>query len=276
MELPLVQDVILPLVLRIGTAVIIMIIGRWLARTGQSWLHSLLVKTHITETLIELFERTLYYGILFLAILLALTALGVPVATLLAGVGLMVIILGIALQESLANFAATIIFLLFQPIKVGEIVETCNVVGTVTEIQIFNTVITTFDHKIITLPNGGIQASNLVNYTRAGTLRADIVFSISYRDEISAAKRILADLLTEDKRVLYDPMPTIVVQELGDNSVDLAVRPWVKSADYWDFRFDFREQGKVRLEKNGILIPFPQRDVHIFAASGSQGATDEA
>ena len=170
--------------------------------------------------------------------------MGVPTTSIIYTIGIVLVIFGVALQESLSSFAATVIFLTFQPFKVGELIETNGVMGTVREISLFQTILTKADNKILVLPNAQIQNSVLVNYSRIGTLRADLTFGIGYSDDLRKAKEVLHELMTADPRVLAEPAPAVVIQELGDNAVQLAVRPWVNYADYWNFRTDMLGKGE--------------------------------
>ena len=190
----------------VALAFAIILLGRWLARIAR-WVQRGLKKVTLTESLAQLAERATYYGILFGAVLVALAVLGVPTTGLVTTIAVILIILGVALQESLSSFAATIIFLLFQPFKVGELIESNGVMGTVREIALFQTILTKADNKLLTLPNAQIQNSVLVNYSRMGTLRADLSFNISYTDDLRKAKQLLAEILAADPWVLADPPP---------------------------------------------------------------------
>jgi small conductance mechanosensitive channel len=251
------------LVWHVALAIAIILIGRWLARLVRRWTHRGLQKVTVTETVAQLAERAAYYLTLMLAVFLALVVIGVPTTGLVYTIAIVLIIFGVALQESLSSFAATVIFLLFQPFKVGELIETNGVMGTVREISLFHTVLTKADNKLLNLPNAQIQNNVLVNYSRLGTLRADMTFGIGYTDDLRKAKQVLEAILAADPRVLPDPPPVVVVQELDDNAVVLAIRPWVKYADYWTFRTDVTERVKLQFDAEGISFPFPQRDVHV-------------
>jgi small conductance mechanosensitive channel len=176
---------------------------------------------------------------------------------------IVVVILGIALQQSISNLAATIVFMLFQPFRLGELIDANGVLGTVKEIQLFSTVLVTGDNREITIPNAEIQNNNLVNYTRLGQLRVDLVFSVSYADDVHRVKEVLHEILAADVRVLAEPAPVIFVQSLDENGVSIAVRPWVKPDDYWTLQWDLPERVKLRFDAERITIPFPQRDVHL-------------
>ncbi len=205
-----------------------------------------------------------YYGILLATVITSLALLGVPLEGLLAASFIIVVVLGIALQQSISNLAATIIFMLFQPFKLGELIKANNVMGTVKEIQFFSTVLVTGDNLEVTIPNSKIQGDTLYNYTRLGRLRIDFVFNVSYHSDLMKVKRLLHDLLSADPRVLADPAPAIFAQELGESGVKFAVRPWVKPEDYWTLQWDLPERVKQCFDGEGIGIPFPQRDVHLF------------
>lgn len=260
------------LVLAVG----IVLVGRWFARMARRWVQRALKKITVTETMAQLIERATYYSILLGAVLVAMAVIGVPTTSIVYTIGIVLIIFGVALQESLSSFAATVIFLTFQPFKVGELIETNGVMGTVREISLFQTIITKADNKILVLPNAQIQNSVLVNYSRMGTLRADLTFGIGYSDDLRKAKGVLLELMAADERVLADPPPVVVIQELGDNAVQLAIRPWVHNADYWNFRNDMLEKVKVRFDAEGIGFPFPQRDVHVHYPQTSRETDGEA
>ena len=171
---------------------------------------------------------------------------------------------GMALQGSLAHFAAGVLIIMFKPFKVGDFIEGAGIMGTVKEIQLFTTIVNTPDNKKIIIPNSKLTADNMINYSDVENRRVDMIFGIAYGDDIEKGKETLKKVLKEDSRVLTDPAPQIVVGELGDSSVNILCRPWVKTEDYWDVKFDILEKGKIALEKNGLSIPFPQHDVHMI------------
>ena len=171
--------------------------------------------------------------------------------------------IGFALQGSLANFAAGIMLIIFKPFKGGDFVELAGQKGTVKEIQIFNTILNSPDNVRIIIPNGQVTGSNIVNYTVNGTRRVDLVVGVSYDDDLKKARQVIEQVLAGDDRILSDPPVTVAVSELADSSVNFVVRPWVKTADYWDVYFNITEGIKLALDKNGITIPYPQRDIHM-------------
>jgi small conductance mechanosensitive channel len=253
--------------LRAVAAILVFFVGRWLAQRARTALKLALGKTAIAPSMTRLLLLLVYYSILLITLIVALALIGFPITALLTASLIIVVILGIALQQSIANLAATIIFMLFQPFKLGELIKSNNVLGTVKEIQFFSTVLVTGDNMEVTIPNSKIQGDTLLNYTRLGTLREDFVFGVSYQADLEKVKRVLHELVTSDPRVLADPAPLIFVQELGDNSVQVAVRPWVKSEDYWTLQWDLPERVKLRFDAEGIGIPYPQRDVHLYPAA---------
>lgn len=248
---------LLPLALRVIAAFATLWIGRWLARRARGLLKVWLAKTELTPSLIGLFTNVTYVTILVVAILTALGLIGVPLEALLASAGIVFIVLGVALRESLANFAATVIFLLFPAYKTGDVVETCSVIGTVDEIQLFQTVITTFDKRVVTLANAQIQSNGVTNRSRIGILRADVNVGIRYEDDLPRAKNILEQLLAEDKRVLADPAPAVLVTDFVSSGVILSVRPFAAFADAFSLQCDLRERIKQRFDEAGISIALP-------------------
>jgi small conductance mechanosensitive channel len=250
--------------LRLLGVALTFLVGQWLARNSRKWLTAVMQKRGLPKSIVTLLASLTFATVWLLTLLVILALLGVPVYTLIAGIGLVVIVIGIALRESLGNFAATIIFALFKPFETGDLIETANTMGVVQEIELFNTVMLAGDNKVHILPNGLIQSSGLTNLSKMGKLRLDLRFGIGYGDDVAVAKQTLFDLLAADERVLADPAPVIFVKALGDSAVELAVWPYVRTEDYFAFQFDVLEQGKLLLEKAGITIPFPQRDVHLY------------
>ena len=254
---------IVTLLLRFLLGLLIIVIGHRLARWTRRKVNRVLLRAHITESLIRLGTAATFYSIIILAVVLALSVLGFPITAVISVVGIVIIVLGIALQESLSSFAATVQFLLFQPFKVGDLVETSGVMGIVKEIQFFNTVIVTFQNKTVTIPNNKVRDSNIVNYSEIGVLRADVNVSVSYEDDLRQVKQLLQKMLADDPRVLADPPATVVVLDFEDSGIKMGIRPFVKTADYWTMQFDLRERIKQQFDEKGITIPYPQRDVHM-------------
>ncbi len=246
-------------------AVLIFIVGRWISQRLSRLSGRLLEKNSVDVTLIKFAENVIYYSLIVVVIIAALGQLGINTTSFLTIVGAAGLAIGLALKDSLSNFAAGVMLILFRPFRVGDYVEAGGVNGTVKGITLFNTVLHTPDNQVIIVPNGMITSNVITNVTANDTRRVDLVIGISYEDEITKAKEILSGLINADKKILADPAPQIAVSELADSSVNLVVRPWVKSEDYWSVYFDLNENIKITFDKEGISIPYPQQDVHIIA-----------
>ncbi len=245
----------------------ILIIGWMVAKFVTGLMRKGMTRGQVDSTLIGFVSNLAFMGLMALVVISALGQLGVNTtsfAAIIAAAGLAV---GFALQGSLGNFAAGVMLIIFRPFKTGDFVEAGGVAGVVEDVQVFATIIRTGDNKKITVPNGLITGSSIVNYSAKPTRRVDMVFGIGYDDDIKQAKQILEDVVSADQRVLADPPPTIAVTELADSSVNFVVRPWVNSGDYWPVRFDITENVKLAFDKQGISIPFPQTDVHVHQSA---------
>jgi small conductance mechanosensitive channel len=245
-------------------AILIFLIGKWLAGVVSRLTEKLILKGNGDNTLASFVKHLTYIGLLVIVIIAAISKLGVQTTSLIAIIGAAGLAVGLALQGSLANFAAGLMLVIFRPFKVGDLIEAGGTLGTVVEIQIFNTVINALDNRRVIIPNAKVTGDNIINLSSIENRRVDLVFGISYSDDIKKAKESLESVVAADSRILKDPAPTVAVSELADSSVNLVCRPWVKPDDYWGVYFDTLEKGKVELEKNGITIPFPQRDVHLY------------
>ncbi len=258
------QSLIVSFSLNVLWAVIILAAGWWVARLLARFLRRSLTRADVDPGLIGFLGNLTYWAIWIFAIMAALARLGVQTTSIIAVLGAASLAVGLALQGSLANFAAGVLILLFKPYQVGDYVEIAGAAGTVEEIQIFNSVLLTPDQKTVIVPNAQATGGNIVNYTRKGTRRVDMVFGIGYEDDVLKAKRLLEQVVAEDERVLPDPAPTVAVLELADSSVNFAVRPFVRVEDYLPVLFDTTEKVKLLFDREGISIPFPQQDVHLF------------
>jgi small conductance mechanosensitive channel len=250
--------------LKILTAILIVVVGRWVARFIRNTTEKMMTRSNVDAALVSFVGNLIYVSLLTFVILAALAQLGIQTTSFIAVIGAAGLAVGLALQGSLANFAAGVLMLIFRPFGVGDFIEGGGVTGIVEEIQIFTTQLRTPDNKTIIVPNAKITGDNITNYTRKENRRVDLVIGVSYQDDIENVKAVVADVLNGDERVLKDPAPTIAVLELGDSSVNFAVRPWVKTDDYWGVYFDTTEKIKKRFDAEGISIPFPQRDVHLY------------
>ncbi|HFQ94503.1 MAG TPA: mechanosensitive ion channel [Anaerolineae bacterium] len=257
------QGDILSIAFHFLLAVIVMFIGRWLARKIRIVLRHALVQAELSPSLINLFVTVVYYSIILLVVVFALAVAGVPIDSIIFIISVILIVLAIALQDSLGNLAAAVIFLLFQPFKVGDMVEAAGVFGTVREIQMFRTLFLSWENTAVSVPNMAILNGNITNYSQEGVVRLDMKFTVSYSDNLRQAKQLLEGIITSHDHVLADPAPIVGVDELGDNGVSFVFRPFVKAEDMWQTRYDLTEQVKLAFDEAGITIPFPQRDVHL-------------
>lgn len=250
--------------LNIIGAIIIFIVGKWLSRRIANLLSKLLQKNNIDQTLVNFLSNLTYYSLIVLVVVAAAGRLGINTTSFLTIIGAAGLAVGLALKDSLANFAAGVMLVLFRPFAIGDVVSTAGITAKVESINIFNTHFCSPDNQLIIVPNGKIINDIITNINIKATRRIDLVVGISYSDDMAKTREILAGLAKADSRVLTDPAPTIAVAELADSSVNLVFRPWVKTADYWDVRFDLTEKIKNALDEAGISIPFPQQDVHLF------------
>lgn len=259
-----VQELLTKFGLKIIAAILVFVIGRWVAKLVKKILQKTMERTKVDPAVSGFVCSLVHAAVMVFVILAALGQIGVETTSFIAVLGAAGLAVGLALQGSLANFASGVLILLFRPFKVGDFIEAGGATGVVKEIHIFTTTITTVDNKREIVPNAKVMGDNITNYSAEGTRRLDLVGSISYGDSIDKAKAALLDEITKDDRVLNDPAPFVGVLSMSDSSIDLAVRPWVKVEDYWDVFFALNEAIKKRIEAEGMCIPFPQRDVHIY------------
>lgn len=250
-------------------AVVIFFVGRIAAKMLTKAAQRIVSKSQNDETLTRFVGNLVYSGLLTVVILAALSKVGVQTASFIAILGAAGLAVGMALQGSLSNFAAGVLLLVFRPINVGEYVVIAGTEGNVKEIGIFTTTLITLDNRMIVIANSAVTGGNIENYSREDNRRIDLVVGISYDDDIRRAREVILDELSKTDHLLADPAPFVGVFELGDNSVNLAVRPWCKSVDYWDAYFATMETLKVRLDVEGISFPYPQRDVHLHQVNAA-------
>ena len=252
---------------KVIAAIAIFIVGRWVAKGFRSLTKKMLDKRNVDPTITGFVRNLVYMGLLVFVIIAALGQLGIQTTSFIAILGAAGLAIGLALQGSLANFAAGFLMIIFKPFKVGDYIEAGGSAGTVEVIQIFTTTLRTPDNKTVIIPNAGVTGGNIVNWTVKGTRRVDMGFGIGYEDDIDKAKQIIIDVLSKDDRILKDPPMQIAVSELADSSVNFVVRPWVNIADYWGVYFDAMENIKKAFDEAGVSIPYPQQDVHLFQES---------
>lgn len=244
-------------------ALLIFAFGLWLSGRLTNLVKKALSHSRLDATLVGFLGNIIKALLITLVAIAALGQLGVETTSLAAMIAAAGLAVGLALQGSLANFAAGVMVIGFKPFKAGDYVEAGGVAGTVVDVGIFYTTLKTPDNCKVIVPNSQINGGAITNYSAYDTRRFSFVFSIGYDDDIAKAKRILQEIITADDRLLKDPAPTIGVLTHGESSIDLACRPWVKTADYWTVYWDMMEQVKQRFDAEGISIPFPQREVHV-------------
>ncbi len=256
------QEYALPLLF----AVVILILGAWGARVARKIVRRVMGKRELDPIIIGFVANMTYIGLMVFVVLAALERIGVKTTSFVAIIGAAGLAIGLALQGSLANFAAGFLMVVFRPFKKGDYIEAGGTAGVVDEIQVFSTVLNTPDNCRVVVPNSKIMSDSITNYSAKETRRLDLVFGVGYDDDIAKVKAVLKRIVEADERVLPDPAPQILVGELADSSVNFIMRVWLKSADYWPFKFDTTEKVKVTFDAEGISIPFPQRDVHLIQA----------
>ena len=244
-------------------ALCILVIGRQVIKIVIKVISSALERSN-TEDTVRIFVTNLLNTLLMIVVFIAaINQLGIETTSIIAVLGAAGLAIGLALQGSLANFAAGILIVIYRPYKVGDYIQADNHLGTVNDIQIFSTVLRTPDNKLVVVPNGSIMNGSIVNFSNQDTRRIDMIIGCSYEDDIDKVKAVLTDIVAKDGRVLSDPKTRIAVSELADSSVNFIVRPWVKNPDYLDVMYSLTEEIKKRFDEEGISIPYPQSDVHI-------------
>lgn len=264
-----IQELIAISSINVLAALVIFMVGKWGARVLQHLSEKLMTKSKVEPTLVKFIGHLIYVALFIFVILAALGQLGIQTTSLIAVLGAAGLAVGLALQGSLSNFAAGVLLILFRPFKKGDYIETAGTAGTVEEIQIFTTMLVTPDNKMIIVPNAKVISDNIVNISAKPTRRVDFVFGVSYTEDIDQVKTVIRQVLAEDKRIHQEPEVFVGVLALADSSVNFAVRVWVNEPDYWSVFFDTNERMKKRFDSEGISIPFPQRDIHLFTEKQS-------
>lgn len=249
---------------RIASAIAIFFIGKWLANKLSVLISLALKRSKADESIISFVESISYYCLLIIVLVAVAGQLGINTTSFLTILGAAGLAIGLALKDSLSNFSSGIMIVIFKPFKLGDVVDVGGTVGKVTEITIFSTILTSGDNQKFIVPNSSVMGTTIKNITANPTRRIDMIVGIGYDDDIKKAKEILTRLTQEDERILTDPEPTIAVGELADSSINFVFRPWVKTEDYWVVKFDLTEKIKLIFDEEGISIPFPQRDIHLY------------
>ncbi|HMA99300.1 MAG TPA: mechanosensitive ion channel domain-containing protein [Wenzhouxiangella sp.] len=263
-------------VIALGTrllgAIVIFLIGRWIGKRIVSAISKNMEKRGIDALLVAFVSNILGVLMLVVVLMIALGHLGIQLTPLIAILGGMALAIGLALQSSLSNFASGIMLVILRPFTRGHFVEAGGVSGTVTSVGIFNTQLQTPDNRLVIVGNSAITGNPITNYSAFDTRRIDLVIGVGYGDDLKQAQSVMQRVIESHEKVLKDPEPAILLMELGESSVDFAVRPWVNTPDYWTTRSDLMESLKTELEAAGCSIPFPQRDVHHYNVDDDKAA----
>lgn len=255
--------------LKVIAAIIILVVGMWVAKTVKGLFSSALEKKEVDPTLIGFFSSMLYGAIVVFVVIAAIGKLGVETTSFAAVIAAAGLAVGLALQGSLSNFASGVLLILFKPFKAGNVIKAGGEMGVVVEVGLLTTELKTPDNIKIIMPNSSVMGGSITNLSAHPTRRVDMTVGVGYGDDLNKAKQLMLELLEADERVLKDPAIQIEVANLGDSSVDFVVRPWANSADYWGVKFDFTKAVKEKFDAEGISIPYPQQDVHMFQENAS-------
>ena len=264
-----VQDLATDWGIKVLAALAIFIIGRWVAKGIRRGVRRMMEKGGADPIIIGFVGSIVYIALLAFVVIAALGQLGIQTTSFIAILGAAGLAVGLALQGSLANFAAGFLMIIFRPFKVGDFVEAAGVAGVVKDMQIFTTTMKTGDNKTIIIPNAKISGDNIINYSAEENRRVDMTVGVAYDADLSKVRDVLNDIISKEERILSDPAPQVAVAELADSSVNFIVRVWTKTGDYWGVKFDATETIKNRFDEAGIGIPFPQRDIHIVSGSAA-------
>lgn len=260
-----VQDIVVLWGLKVIAAIAIFIIGRWVAMGVRKGVHRVMEKTGTDPIIVGFVGSISYIALLAFVIIAAIGQLGIQTTSFIAILGAAGLAIGLALQGSLANFAAGFLMIMFRPFRVGDFIEGAGVAGVVESIQIFTTTMKTGDNKTIIIPNAKLSGDNIINYSAKPTRRVDMTVGVAYDADLSNVRDVLKDIISKESRIHADPEPLIAVAELADSSVNFVVRVWTDTGDYWAVMFAMNETIKNRFDAEGIGIPFPQRDLHIVS-----------
>ena len=253
----------LSLVVKVALAILIFVVGRWLAKKAVTVSHKMMLRSRIDDTVANFLGRLIYGVLLVVVVLAALSKVGVQTTSVVAILGGAAVAIGLSLKDQLSNFAAGIMIVTFRPFVRGDYVQISSYTGTVTDITLINTHLTTTNNHDIIIPNSDITTSAVTNYTALPNRRVDITVGIGYDADIKTAKNVMLSLAKNNPLAFTDPEPIVRVTNLGDNSVDLTLNVWTTNADWWTMQCDLLEQFKYALDDKKIDIPFPQRNIHV-------------
>lgn len=249
--------------LKILGAILIFLIGKWVARKMIILLRRGMERANVDQTLISFASNALYVVLIVMIVVAAISNIGVETTSFMAIFGAAGLAIGLALKDTLANVGAAVLIIFFRPFKVGDFIEASGVMGNVKSINLFSTTLTTADNRSIIIPNGALIGGNIINYTGNHTRRIDMTFVIDYKDDLRVAKEVVMNVLQSHEKVLKDPEPVVAIGALERDGVQLIVRPWVLVEDYWDVSFQITEAVKLAFDEHRITVPFPQMDLHV-------------
>ena len=259
----MVKEYVVPFGLKLLAAIVVFLLGRWVIKLIKKWMANGLMSRHGDATLHSFLSNLVSVVLYFFLIMAIVGILGINTSSLVALLASAGLAVGMSLGGTLQNFAGGVLIIMFRPFKVGDFISAQGMEGRVSEIQIFNTHLLTMDNKEVILPNGPLATGVMTNYSKQKTRRVDWVYSISYGDDYDKAKTVLRGLCDQDARILKAPEPFIELGKLNESSVDITLRVWVNSADYWAVYFSMNEKVYKAFAQEGLSIPFPQMDVHM-------------
>jgi small conductance mechanosensitive channel len=255
--------------MQVLAAIIILVVGLWLAKKIRGLFKATMEKKAVDSTLVGFFSSMLYGALVVFVVIAAISKIGIQTTSFIAVIGAAGLAVGLALQGSLSNFASGVLLILFKPFVAGNFVKIGGEMGTVVQVGMLHTELKSPENIKIIMPNSQIMGGSITNFSANDTRRVDMVIGVSYSDDLSKVMGVLQDMVSKDERVLAEPAPFIGVSELADSSINFVVRPWTKSSDFWQFKCDFHKAVKERFDAEGISIPFPQRDIHLFKEDAS-------
>lgn len=254
-------------------AIVILVVGIIIINSFSRFLRKVMEKLNVDLTLMPFLAGLISTLLKIMLIISVVDIVGVKTTSFVAVLAAAGLAVGLALQGSLANFAGGVLVMIFKPYQVGDYIQAQGEAGTVSSVQMFNTVLKTPDNRKVIIPNGAISSGTITNFSTEETRRMDMVFGIGYDDDLEKAKNVLKEMADADKRLLTDPAPFIAVKELADSSVNLVVRIWCKKEDYWDIHFDWQNNVKLRFDKENISIPYPHRTIYTIAEAADWPGT---
>ncbi|TDY00611.1 mechanosensitive ion channel family protein [Thiohalophilus thiocyanatoxydans] len=253
---------------RFVLAIVVLLAGLWIISRVVKVMNKGMQRSKMEPTLAHFLQSLVSIGLKALLLISVASMVGIATTSFIAVLAAAGLAVGLALQGSLGNFAGGALILMFRPFKVGDYITAQGVSGTVTEMQIFNTILTTPDNVRIIVPNGALSNGTITNFSAETTRRLDFVFGIDYRDDIARAREVIMSIMADEEKIFNVPEPQVLLSNLGDSAVELTVRAWVYADDYWPLKFELTEKVKAAFDREGIRIPFPQRELHVYQSTG--------